>query len=757
MKYQTLKLKMAMTILTGIVLSACSEENSTPTEQPSVPVVVSLACDSYLPEFLTNVWPILEGQCYSCHGVNVANVSSDFNLANSQIAATDFNEINFAEFKAAAGKTDNANLPWALSKPSNSNKDHGGGQVFAVNSSPYTTFQDMVAKLKTCTNTVINTAGVIQHTPYERLRKSTLSLSGRLPTLIEENNLIAAANDSVAIQNNLDVAVDQLMTEAGFYTRLKEIFNDSLLLDAFPTTQLLSKFRLSNFTNNEYFSRANLDAQQYTPQLRNRIRANANRGIADAPLELIVHVVKNNRPLSEILTANYTLVNPYSATIFSDTSNNIAFQFKYGDGLNNTVLPDPSDFREAMIIDKNSNVYPHAGILSTLTYLTRYPSTNTNRNRTRSRVTFMYFLSVDVQGLADRAGLNLDNIIGVEPTLEDPQCTACHTTIDPLAGLFKNWKNNGQFGGDNTKWFNATRMLQPGYSETLLPAARSGTALPWLAEQIVADKRFASTIVNTVFKGLTGQALPKNTAEDTVFEETLTNNFMNSNFEIRVLIKEIINSLYFTAKNLGDAEIPSDFIQLGMGHLLTPEQLNRKILAVTGGYLWRSPSSANRNLNDRNTYRLLYGGIDSISVTKRTTDPTALINGIQQRIAFQVACQAVPVDFSKTTSQRALFPAVEITDLATTAQGQIKIKQNIKHLFKQILGEQYSIGNSEIERAYTLFVNASQIMPSGVIPQDCSTSLGANDVDIKNDKDKTVESWMAVVAYLLSDYQFFYE
>ncbi len=739
---------MAIVILTTFILSACSGETDSSSQTTTTPTATVAACDSYLPVFLNDVWPILESQCYSCHGVNAANVSSDLNLVNSQVAATDFNEINFSEFKTIAGKTDINNLSWMLSKPSNSNNDHGGGQLFAANSAQYTTFQGLVAKLSVCTDTVINTAGVVQNTAYEQLRKSTLGLAGRLPTLAEENNLVAAGDDSVAKQFVLDNVLDQLMTEAIFYTRLKEIFNDSLLLDAFPTTQLLNVSRLSNFSNNMYFSRANLDAQLYTPQRRNEIRFNANRGIADAPLELIAHVVKNNRPFTEILTANYTLVNPYSATIFGDTSNGLGFQFKYGDGLNNTALPDPNDFREAVITDKNSNQYPHAGILSTLTYLSRYPSTTTNRNRARSRVTYLYFLGIDVQGLADRAGLNLDNIIGAEPTLEDPQCTACHITIDPLAGLFKNWRNNGQFGGDNTRWFGPTRMLPPGYSNTLLPAAESGAALQWLAGQIVNDKRFATTIVKTVFKGLTGQDLPKQTAQDIAFEETLTTNFINSNFEIRVLIKEIVNSLYFTAKNLGSTENPADFAQLGMAHLLTPEQLHRKIQAVTAGYSWRSPSSVNRNLNDRNTYRLLYGGIDSISVTERTSDPTALINGIQQRIALQVACQSVPVDFSKPIAQRALFPAVEITDLPV-AGGQIKIKQNIKHLYKQILGEQYSISNSEIERAYNLFVNARTSLLSGEIPQDCRAGLGAND--------KTVESWMAVVAYLFSDYKFFYE
>ena len=44
--------------------------------------------------------------------------------------------------------------------------------------------------------------------------------------------------------------------------------------------------------------------------------------------------------------------------------------------------------------------YPHAGILSTFQYLTRYPTTETNRNRLRARMYYQHFLGVDVLELA---------------------------------------------------------------------------------------------------------------------------------------------------------------------------------------------------------------------------------------------------------------------------------------------------------------------------------------------------------------------
>jgi len=778
LKNQSNRLKITVVIFSLMFLGACgSEDNAAKITS------IAATCETHLATFVSDVMPILENQCYSCHGVNAFNVSSDLNLANNEFSA-DFNAINFAEFKAVAVKKNDNNLSWMLSKPLNVNGEHSGGQRFDDTSQEYQIFQDMVSRLATCTDSVVNLDGVIRNTPYEQLRKSTLNLSGRLPTQSEEDTIKeAAGNDAQALQVALDGVADRLMSEDAFYTRLKEIFNDLLLLDAFPTTQMLNRFRLSNFKNNTYFDNKDMLATGLYTKLDNngktvddknliyRIRLNANRGIADAPLELIAHVVKNKRPLTEILTANYTLVNPYSATIFGATVSGPNFNpFVYGIGVGDTPpypkLPDPSDFRKVVITDQKpkdpngptiGKTYPHAGILTTLTYLTRYPSTNTNRNRARSRVTYRYFLDLDVLGLGSRAELNLDNIKGTEPTLEDKQCKACHKTIDPLAGLFKNWTNSGQFRGDNTKWFGPTRMLQPGYTkDDLLPPENSGSALQWLASRIINDGRFATSMVKTVFKGLTGQTLPKQTSQDTAFVEGLKTNFINSNYEIRVLVKDILSSIYFTAKNLGLSEVAEDFSELGMGRLLTPEQLHRKIRAVTGGYLWRSPTSAGRNLNDRNTYRILYGGIDSISVTERTTDPTALVNGIQQRIALQTACQSVPMDFNKAIANRALFPSVEITDTPDVAAEQLMIKQNIKHLYKQILGEIYPIGHTEIERAYQLFVSARTAMPAGEIAQGCRGTLGASN-PVRLDSDKTVEPWMTVVAFLLSDYKFLYE
>ena len=95
--------------------------------------------------------------------------------------------------------------------------------------------------------------------------------------------------------------------------------------------------------------------------------------------------------------------------------------------------------------------WPQAGILNTLVFLKRYPTTPTNRNRARSRWTHYHFLGLDVEKSASRttdpAALADTN----NPTMRNPACTVCHSVLDPVAGAFQNYGADGfyrdQWGG----------------------------------------------------------------------------------------------------------------------------------------------------------------------------------------------------------------------------------------------------------------------------------------------------------------------
>ena len=188
-------------------------------------------------------------------------------------------------------------------------------------------------------------------------------------------------------------------------------------------------------------------------------------GIRRAPLELIAHVAENDLPYTEILTADYIMANPLAAlayganTRFDDESDVHEFRSSeivsyYRDGPNKvseyslelgTHVTNPGDL---------ATVYPHAGILNTTVFLLRYPSTATNRNRARSRWTYYHFLGLDVEKSASRTTDPVALADTNNPTLNNSACTVCHSVLDPVAGAFQNYGDNGlyrdQWGGSDS-------------------------------------------------------------------------------------------------------------------------------------------------------------------------------------------------------------------------------------------------------------------------------------------------------------------
>jgi len=734
---------------TVVVWSAVDSMGNAADAVQIVSVNVGVACSTSELFFQQRVWPVINQYCMECHTAN--KVSSGLNFVDAGVV--DFLQRNFLHMKNSSALLDNNNESVFLNKVTNKNNDHGGELILPAISKEYQILVGMIDRFGVCEQINILPSELVLLSPVQQLRKTTLALAGRLPTA-SEFALINNAVSSIEVKEQMSLIIDSLLLEASFYQRLKEIYNDLLLTDAFKNDAKALGLPLNDFDNRNYFGTTELMQQGYNGTDSNRLREYANFGLSQAPLELISYVVKNDLPFIEILTADYVMVNPYSATIFgANVIGESNFNFTYGADWN---LFDYNRFLPAKLVDNKSRVIPHAGILTTLPFLSRYPSSSTNLNRKRARYVFQYFLDTDVEGLTDRGGLNLDNIVGQFPTLEDPQCKICHDVLDPIAGLFKNWNVKGRYLGNNLNWLHVRQpqeMLAPSFNilpENALPDSDSASALRWLAYKISIDNRFVSSTVKTVFKGFAGIDI----ADDPVFYQSLKSLFINQNFNLKKLIKEIVFSSYFLASN-ALVSMPIDQINdVGTAHLLTPEHLDRKIKAVFNEKQWLSPSK--RQLLSGDSYLLLYGGIDSNEITQRTTQATSIIAGVQARIANQLACELVPLDFNKSLTQRELFPFVGIHQVPDNALNTSLIKQNIEYLFWKVLGQELLPTDPEVERAYGLFLSVIASVRGNNISQDCSADLLPTN-PIVLDELHTVRAWMAIVNYLLRDYYFLYE
>ena len=98
------------------------------------------------------------------------------------------------------------------------------------------------------------------------------------------------------------------------------------------------------------------------------------------------------------------------------------------------------------------------------------------------------------------------------PTLKNAACTVCHRVLDPVAGAFQNYGENGAYreawGGldsldglykegagspyvEGDTWYRDMRA--PGFDGTAVPDAAN--SLQWLARRIAEDERFAEGTV----------------------------------------------------------------------------------------------------------------------------------------------------------------------------------------------------------------------------------------------------------------------
>lgn len=600
------------------------------------------------------------------------------------------------------------------------------------------------------------------------LRNASLQLVSRLPTAAE-SALVSSQDES-----GLRQVLDGMMEEDAFYDRLSEIFNDMLHTNRYLSSngaeaalQLMRRYPSARWFD------PGVDLRERDYQFN---RITTNNSIATEPLELVNYVVKNNKPMTEILTADYFMVNGFSAKSYGLSTEGFVNEW------------DPNEFRPAVLPNT-----PHAGILSSLIFLNRYPTSATNRNRGRSRVVYDMFLDVDILALdGERPDGTAVDITDPSPTLNNPDCVKCHSLLDPVASSFQNWNLRGVYT-PFAAWY--TDMLQAGFANEVFPAQSDADELQWLTGQIVTDPRFDDAMVRIVFSGLMGQEPLDSPSEGATTAESdaylaqsehldsLKAKYVADNRNMKTLVKELVLSPYWRAEGLNDAGFAVVHEQTGAARLLNPEMLHRKIDALFG-FQWRGPLdqyaknqnilSTARLLNSSLYYHQIYGGIDSFTITERLTEPNGLMVLVQERMANEMACYGVPNDLLSPAAQRRLLPYVESSSVLTTSQGQDAVRRNIQYLHGYLLGEELALTDAEVDHTYALFSTVLQEgqralasnSESKSLPSRCmrnisiqtGASLNENGVDgrLRDDPNYTIRAWMAVVAYLLSDYRFIY-
>ena len=235
-------------------------------------------------------------------------------------------------------------------------------------------------------------------------------------------------------------------------------------------------------------------------------------------------------------------------------------------------------------------------------------------------------------------------------------------------------------------------MRKPGFGGDVVPDDEVDGSLQWLARRIVEQEAFAEAAVKFWWPAIMGAEVARQPEhggdadyvalkleadaqanEARRLAEGFRSGFVWSNqgaHNLKDLLVEIVMSDWFRADAAGPLD--SDRIvalrNAGAKRLLTPEELARKTVALTGFEWGRQPGGrayeierGNELTSDRRL-RLLYGGIDSDGITERSRETTPVMAGVAKSHATHSSCPIVFKEFYLLAKdERRLFSGIDET------------------------------------------------------------------------------------------------
>jgi hypothetical protein len=725
--------------------------------------------------FTNNVWPAINGTCMLCHAANrvAAGTGLVFVLGGTT-------EQNYSVLRTYASTKADVLLGKTIGLPT-----HDGGKPFVdANSQQYKDLAALIPVMaSSCTTAPPGSPapipppvlgqfwnGVTFQSEAKTLAKASILFAGRNPTPAEYAAVQSGGLPMLrqTIRGYMDgPAFDAFLNEAGdthYLTGSVVVYGNNRGLVAADWATAADVINNVNIVDNA----------------RNRLQAAIRR----EPIELIKYIVKNDRPFTEAVNGKYTVANGVMAQYLGAT-----VQGSFTDAAND------NEWRPVTLPSQRlGGVREHAGVISTHAWLDRFPTTPTNRNRHRVYMLAKQFLATDVAALAARP--IEDSATFLVPVMQDPNCNVCHATIDPIAAGWQNWDetnrflrfrtgagvdhalpasyrnnnyprdaNNQRYYVDGDNWFRDQKA--PGYGNVLMPGGVTGnnTALQWVADQVVADPRFAKGALHYWSKvlfnkepltapldntapGYANQLAAFN-AQNEEFDEIaqrFTTNRGYGAYNVRDLLVDLVMSRWTRAEKVTglDAGRMIALADVGQMTMLNPGQLNRKLIATVGG-------NFNEFDNPFTGFGLTYGNFDANQRTERANEHTTMQTATLDRLASVRSCVLTRDDFVKPVASRLLFPSVALTDTPSSPAGQQAILNNIVHLHKWLWKDEVGVNDPEVQRTYKLFQDIWADRANA--PARPVTCVYNN----TNDPNYTGRAWAAILAYMAGDPRFAFE
>jgi len=506
----------------------------------------------------------------------------------------------------------------------------------------------------------------------DRLVRISMALRGRRPTIAE---LDAVEADPAA----LDAIVDGYLDDPAFGETIRDLHNEALLVLV------------------DYF----IYPAGFPPigPLAGRDSYELNRAVTEAPLRLIEHVVMNDRPYDEIVTAEYTMADAQVAAVWGLPGG--------GEG----------EWIETQWDDGRGN----AGVLTDSWLFQRHSSTPSNANRGRANAISRALLCYD---FAER-----DIILDADIDLADPEavadaveknaaCASCHQGLDPLASFFQ----------DYFPLFLPSEIVEvpvteddqsyplpshsPGiFTDYLGVPMRDraffgspGGDLPALGRMIADDPRFTSCAARrfvAYFHQIDLDDVPLELLAE--YQGVLLDSGMNA----KALAKAIVMSEDFAVSHATD-ELDAEVV-VGVKKA-RPIQLGQLFVDLTG-FRWRSDLNViespdlpyglgHVDLMDDSFlgYAVLAGGLDSMYVTRPSHTYSASTSLVLRTLAQLAAGFVVDADFAAAAADRRLLGAVESSTI-----DEPSIRSQLVALHLRMYGARVMPDSVDIDDGWTLW------------------------------------------------------
>lgn len=499
----------------------------------------------------------------------------------------------------------------------------------------------------------IDEASVEPLTPQRKLIRASMVIRGIRPTLADLQTIGA---NPLEYEN----LVDSYLDSPEFGATIRQYVSEWFELDQAPDTYPAGFPAIGDL--------AGLGSHEL------------NTSIIQAGGRLAEHIVTNDLPWSDLVTADYTLADFTVATVWG---------LPYDDAAGGWQVTKYEDGR------------PNAGILSDGWMFTRMPSTEGNRNRERAALVADALICHDYPGrpVAIPADLDLTSESAITNAIEsNPVCVSCHNSLDPLAAFFSAHYAL-RFPEETTSYplvqytpEEASNFETPNWYGQ--PAADLGE----MGQLVAEDPRFVSCAVRRFYSELMHIPLKEVSYEAVaLYRES----FVASQLNVRQLIRSIVLSPQFGASAATDSRFP--WLNVAVRRA-TPQQLDSMIKDLTG-YQWTAnidevfgePGIGEVPLlrDFLFGYRTLAGGPNSFDTIEhtRTANPTTLL--VLRNLAERAAASVVEHDSNGTPILLTVSGALEGEEAAVSEQ--------LAQLVLRFYGEQAPGNAPELARLVTLY------------------------------------------------------